>query len=283
MNRLLFAMAIALPFGAQALPLPKTVPAMLQELPETFTNDGYNFEGIVALSNCSGSVIRFETSKDTDNAMVLTNGHCLETGFPTPGQFVANQASSRRFSLYNAQDDTVGTLNATRVIYSSMTKTDITLYALSESYADILSKYNVRPFTLVSTHPTVGTNIQVISGYWNRGYSCSIEAFAHELHEEGYVWQDSVRYSRPGCEVIGGTSGSPVVAADGSRTVVAINNTINEDNEQCTMNNPCEVDEKGNITYHEGYGYAEQTYWIYTCLNKDNQFDLSVDGCLLFH
>lgn len=227
--------------------------------------------------------MRFENSKDTDKAMVLTNGHCLETGFPTPGQFVSNQPSTRRFTLYDAKDSQVGRLNATKVMYSSMTKTDITLYELQETYADILTKFNVHPFTLVSTHPTVDTKINVISGYWNRGYACSIEAFAHELHEENYIWEDSVRYSRPGCEVIGGTSGSPVVAADGSRTIVAINNTINEDNEKCTMNNPCEVDDKGNISYHEGYGYAEQTYWIYTCLNKDNQFDLSVDGCLLFH
>jgi V8-like Glu-specific endopeptidase len=164
-----------------------------------------------------------------------------------------------------------------------MTKTDITLYQLQQTYADILSRYNVRPFTLSSKHPAAGLNINVISGYWNRGYSCAIDTFAHEVHEDGYVWQDSVRYSRPGCEVIGGTSGSPVVAADGSRTVVAINNTINENGEQCTMNNPCEVDVKGGITYQQGYGYAEETYWIYSCLTANNQFDLSVAGCQLFH
>jgi V8-like Glu-specific endopeptidase len=282
MNRIVMMLAICLPFAANALPLPKTVPQALQELPETFTNN-YNFEGIVALSNCSGSLMRFENSKDTDKAMVLTNGHCLEFGFPRPGEFVANKSSNRRFGLYNANDDQVGSVHATKVIYSSMTKTDVTLYELSETYAQIMNSYHVRPFTLVSTHPTVGTNIQVISGYWNRGYSCSIEAFAHELHEEDYIWQDSIRYSRPGCEVIGGTSGSPVVNADGSRTIVAINNTINENNERCTMDNPCEVDDKGDISYHQGYGYAEQTYWIYTCLNKDNQLDLSVAGCQLFH
>ena len=255
---------------------------MLQELPETFTNN-YNFEGIAALSNCSGSLMRFENSKDTDKAMILTNGHCLETGFPKPGQFVSNQPSSRQFTLFDANDQEAGTVRASRILYSSMTRTDITLYELNVTYAQILTSYNVRPFTLVSAHPTAGTNIQVISGYWNRGYTCTIEAFAHELHEEGYIWQDSVRYSRPGCEVIGGTSGSPVVNADGSRTIVAINNTINEDNEQCTMNNPCEVDEKGAISYHQGYGYAEQTYLIYSCLNKDNQFDLSVKDCQLLH
>ena len=282
MKRLLVAIAICLPFSAQALPLPRTAPAMLQELPESFTTS-YNFEGIIALSNCSGSLMRFENSKDTDKAMVLTNGHCLEGGFPSPGEFVANQRSSRRLQVYDAANRRAGTLNATKIIYASMTRTDITIYELQETYAQILANYNVRPFTLVSAHPTIGTNIQVISGYWNRGYSCSIEAFSHELHEEGYIWEDSVRYSRPGCEVIGGTSGSPVVNADGSRTIVAINNTINEDNQKCTMNNPCEVDEKGNISYHEGYGYAQQTYQIYSCLNKDNQFDLSVEGCKLLH
>lgn len=281
MKRILFALAFATPLAANALPLPRTAPASIA-LPESFTNN-YNFEGIVALSNCSGSVIRFETSKDTDQAVILTNGHCLESGFPEPGQFVSNQSSRRSFTLYNSNDERVGTLNATKVIYSTMTKSDITLYQVRQTYAEILSKYNVRPFTLSSKHPATGTAINVISGYWNRGYSCSIEAFAHEVHEEGYVWQDSVRYSRPGCEVIGGTSGSPVVTADGTRTVVAINNTINEDGEQCSMNNPCEVDEKGGVSYHQGYGYAEQTYWIYSCLTADNQLDLSIAGCQLFH
>ncbi len=45
-----------------------------------------DFAGTVSLSNCSGSVIRFPGSADTAPALVLTNGHCLETGFPSPAR-----------------------------------------------------------------------------------------------------------------------------------------------------------------------------------------------------
>ena len=162
------------------------------------------------------------------------------------------------------------------VLYSTMTDTDITLYKLDQTYGDIKSKYNVRPFLLSSKKGDLNQPIQVISGYWQKGYSCQIEAFVFEVKENGWTWKDSVRYSRPGCEVIGGTSGSPVIGT-GTRTIVAVNNTINEDGEQCTLDNPCEVDSHGSITYQKGYAYAEETYLIYTCMNANRQFDL--DDC----
>src|SRR5262249_1655060 len=147
------------------LPLPRTAPSSIA-LPETFTAN-YDFEGIVQLSNCSGSLIRFEASKDDDVGMILTNGHCLEEGFPRPGEGITDQPITPSFSLYDASDRRVGRVNATRIIYSTMTKSDMTIYQLRETYTEIKSRFNVRPFTLSSTHPAVGTAINVISGYWN--------------------------------------------------------------------------------------------------------------------
>ena len=120
----------------------------------------------------------------------------------------------------------------------------------------------------------------MISGFWKRGYSCSINGFVNELKEGEWTWKDSVRYSEPGCEVIGGTSGSPVIQA-GTRTVVAINNTINEHGDKCSVDNPCEVDANGQITYKQGAGYAEETYQIHTCVNANRDIDLSLPGCQL--
>jgi V8-like Glu-specific endopeptidase len=273
-------MSAVFAFSSAAFAFPLPQPGMTSvPFSENFTQD-FNFEGIVSLSNCSGSLVRFETSKDTDQAMVLTNGHCREYGFPAPGQHVYREGSSRRFGLMNAGGDTVGRLNATMIIYSTMTGTDMTLYKLRETYAQILQNYRVRPLTLQSTKPAIGTQIEVISGYWNRGYRCAIEAFVHELREDVYSMTDSIRYSRPGCDVIGGTSGSPVIAK-GTRTVIGVNNTGNESGRRCTMNNPCEVDEHGGITAVAGYSYAQETYWVYSCLNAQNEVDLSVPGCLL--
>jgi hypothetical protein len=48
------------------------------------------------------------------------------------------------------------------------------------------------------------------------------------------------------------------------------------------MNNPCEIDSAGNITAQKDFSYGQQTYQVYTCLNQNNEIDLSVPGCKLF-
>lgn len=242
----------------------------------------FNFEGIVSLNNCSGALIRLENAKDNDKALILTNGHCLETGMPQPGEFVYGQQSSRKFKLFNAQGNEAGRLTATQVVYSTMTKTDMTIYKLKETYNDIKTTFNVEALTLSSEHPSVSDPIEVISGYWHRGYSCAVEAFIHQLKEDRWTEEDSIRYTRPGCVVVGGTSGSPVIHAE-TRKVIGVNNTGSESGYKCTMNNPCEVDADGNITAHKNYSYGQQTYWVYSCLNQFNEVDLSIKDCKLPH
>lgn len=238
-----------------------------------------NFAGTVALSNCSGSVIRFPNSADTDPALVLTNGHCLETGFPAAGEVIVDQASSRTFSLLNSSATKVGTLRASKVAYSTMTDTDVTIYQLTKTYAQIKSSYGISPLTVADTHPVAGTAITVVSGYWKKTYACNVDGFVYRLKEGDWTWKDSVRYTSA-CQTIGGTSGSPVVD-NATGKVVAVNNTGNEDGERCTENNPCEVDENGNVTVREGINYAEETYQIPACFTTGNKLDLSASGCTL--
>ncbi|MEU7167690.1 serine protease [Streptomyces morookaense] len=238
-----------------------------------------DFAGTVALSNCSGSLIRMPSSGDNDPALVMTNGHCLETGMPDPGTVITDQSSSRTFSLLNSSAGKAGTLQATKVAYSTMTDTDVTLYELNTTYAQIKQRYGIDALSLSPDHPVAGTAIKVVSGFWKKIYSCNVDGFVHELHEAGYVWKDSLRYTST-CDVIGGTSGSPVVDVSTGK-VVAINNTGNENGEQCTMNNPCEVDENGNVTVHQGTNYAEETYGIAKCFGTGNKLDLGLPGCTL--
>lgn len=236
------------------------------------------FAGTVALNDCSGSVVRMPNSADTDKAFVLSNGHCLETGFPDAGKVIVNQASTRTFTLLNASGDSLGQLRATKVAYATMTDTDISLYELSSTYAQIKSAYGIRALKVSAAHPTAGTAIDVVSGYWKRIYSCNIDAFVPQLREGQWTWKDSVRYTRA-CQTIGGTSGSPVL--DRAGRVIAVNNTINEAGERCTDNNPCEVDADGNVTVHEGIDYGQQTYWIPGCVATGNKIDLRKAGCAL--
>ncbi|WP_329232300.1 serine protease [Streptomyces sp. NBC_00111] len=237
------------------------------------------FAGTVALSNCSGSVVRVPSAQPGDPALVLSNGHCLETGFPAPGQVVLNKASTRSFTLLNAAGSGVGTLRASKIAYGTMTDTDVSLYQLTRTYAQIESSYGIKALELSAAHPVKGTAITVASGYWKRTYSCAVDGFAYRLKEGAWTWKDSVRYTSA-CQTIGGTSGSPVID-DATGKVVAVNNTGNEDGQRCTDNNPCEVDENGTVTVREGINYAQQTYGIVPCVGTGSQIDLNRAGCAL--
>ncbi|WP_329306414.1 serine protease [Streptomyces sp. NBC_01260] len=237
------------------------------------------FAGTVALSNCSGSVVRTPGSQPGDPALVLSNGHCMESGFPGPGEVVLNQPSTRSFTLLNSSGGGVGTLRASKIAYGTMTDTDISVYQLTSTYAQIESRYGIKALELNTAHPVQGAAITVASGYWKRTYSCNVDGFVYRLKEGEWTWKDSVRYTSA-CQTIGGTSGSPVIDNTTGK-VVAVNNTGNEDGQKCTDNNPCEVDENGQVTVRKGINYAQETYGIVPCIGAGNKFDLSAAGCQL--
>ncbi|MEU9398480.1 serine protease [Streptomyces sp. NPDC048242] len=277
MNKPLLAALSALALaGLGAVPAAAASPAKAAPQAKAVTVD---FAGTVSLSNCSGSVVRLPNSADTDPALVLTNGHCLETGFPEPGEVITGQSSSRTFGLLNSAGTKVATLRANQVVYSTMTDTDVTLYRLTTTYAAIKSSYGINALTLNDSHPVAGSAIKVVSGYWKRIYSCNADGFVYRLKEGGWTWKDSLRYTAA-CNTIGGTSGSPVIDTVTGK-VVAVNNTGNEDGQRCTENNPCEVDENGTVTVRQGINYAEETYQIPACFTTGNKLNLGAAGCVL--
>jgi Trypsin-like peptidase domain len=235
-----------------------------------------DFTGIVALSNCSGAVVRTAASQPSDPALVMSNGHCVK--FFAAGEVLVNQPSSRTFTLLDSTGTrSLGTLRATRLAYGTMTKTDVSFYQLSITYAQLQNNFGSRALTLSATHPTVGEPIRVVSGFHRQIYPCNIDAFAFRLREDRWTWQDSIRYTSA-CHTIPGTSGSPVEDANTSQ-IVGINNTLNEQGQRCTLDNPCEVDQAGNITIHQGIGYGQETFYIPACIGTGSRFDLTRPGC----
>ncbi len=238
------------------------------------------FEGIVKLSNCSGSLVILEGQPTSNLAMVMTNGHCIQKpgGFLNPGEVWVNVPKERALRVYDANMQ-IKNLRATKIMYATMTGTDVALYQLDMTYAQILARYNVRPLLLADTRPLEGTKINIPSGYWDRNWSCEIDGFVHRLLEGGWTFTDAVRYDAA-CDTIGGTSGSPLVEA-GTRTVIAINNTGNNDGQRCTLNNPCEVNEAGDVTVRHTRSYGQQTYQMYGCFDAGFKLDLTLSSCTL--
>jgi trypsin-like peptidase len=233
----------------------------------------------IALSNCSASLVRYPSSVSSDRAMMLTNGHCYEGGFLSAGQVLQNRASTRAGTLLSSSGSTLGRVRADRVLYATMTGTDVTLYRLTTTYASLTSQYGVTALTIAAGHPVDGSSMAIPSSYWKRIWNCSINGFVPTLREDEWTWHDSVRYST-GCDTIGGTSGSPIVDT-ASGQVVGINNTGNEDGEMCTLDNPCEVAADGTTTVVQGQSYGQETYWFTTCLTANRTISLTVPGCLL--
>jgi Trypsin-like peptidase domain len=232
----------------------------------------------IRLSNCSAALVRYPTSRNTDRAMMLTNGHCFEGGFLAPGQVITNRNSNRRGTLLNSSGSSVLRLTADRVLYATMTGTDVTLYRLTRTFGSIQSATGISARTLSASHPVAGDTF-VPSGFFARVFNCDIERFVPTLREDRWTWHDSIRYTR-GCDTIHGTSGSPVVSV-ATGEVVGINNTGNDDGGVCTLNNPCEVNPDGTTTAVKGLNYGQETFWFNTCLTASRRIDLNKPGCLL--
>lgn len=277
--RFILFVFLAIPFNAYAFP---EAPFNALKTPAVWTTSSiqnFDFEGIVKLSNCSGSLVKFSGQPLTSKAIVLTNGHCVKRfGLLEPGEVWHNRAYQRSMEVADASGHFYN-VEATKVMYATMTYTDAALFELRETYLE-LEKLGVAALEVSSEHPVENTPIEIVSGYWERGFRCNIEKFVHKLLEGRWTFNDSIKYSEPGCEVYGGTSGSPIVEV-GTRRVIGINNTGNESGRTCTINNPCEVDDKNNVVVDKGAGYGQQTYIFYSCLSVDFQIDLNVAGCQL--
>lgn len=248
------------------------------EYKQKFSSD-YDFSGMVQIGRCSGSLISLKDNQ-FKKALVLTNDHCQS--FQRPGS-IANVPVAGRVTLLNSLGNYAATLNLERIVYSSMVHTDIAIYELKETYEEIMSRYGIAALQLSKEAPSVGEAVSVISSYHVSGSSCRIDAITHEVKEYHWTWKNSIRYG-DGCRSYSGVSGSPVVS-NNLREVVAINNTSYNGGKACSFGNPCEVDENGNILTLKRQAYAQNTFWVYDCIDekegKKLMFDFDNKGCLL--
>lgn len=281
MKSILILAAAAISTSAFALDIPLKSESILKELKRNARTEekaaNYDFEGIVKLSNCSGSLIILNGMPTSAKGIVMTNGHCIEKpGYLKAGEVVVNERKIRSMKLFKSLNE-LHPIRATKILYATMTDTDVAYYELDQSYDEIKKAYNVDPLELSVDRPALGTRLELLSGYWDRGWTCNIDAFIYKMREGVWTWNDSIRYT-PTCDTMGGTSGSPLIEKS-SRLVIGINNTGNEGGTRCSIMNPCEVDEDGNITATKDTHYGQQTYPLYTCLRPDFAIDLTLPGC----
>ncbi|MBB4683562.1 S1 family peptidase [Amycolatopsis jiangsuensis] len=239
-----------------------------------------NVEGTAKVGDCQGSVVRTRTARPQDPALALTNGHCVPSGRPEPGTAVQDQPADLQdpVTINDPAGYPLATAQATRLVYATMTGTDIALYRLDKTYAQLADE-GAKVFRLSETPMRAGDQLSM--AYVSSRPHCVVEAVVPHLREDGYQQDDAVRYAPSDtCVSRAGYSGAALLAADGT-TVMGINNTHNRDGEQCTGNNPCEVDQNGAVTAVKGRSYGQQVYRITACLTAGSQWDPSRPGCEL--
>lgn len=238
------------------------------------------YEGTADFSNCSGFLFKTADAPMSNKALVMTNGHCVTTFLGrmilSPGQAIANQSKSRSVSIVTERLTKLK-LNTRKLVYATMTGTDMAIYELGLSYQDLFDR-GIRSFELAATSPQKSTLVEVISGHKNIDYSCAIDEILVGLREGGFDFNQSLRFSSE-CEQSNGTSGSPVILKN-TRQVVGISNTFNKSGRSCTDNNPCEIDNDGSISIFHGARYGQQTALLTECITS-GKLDLSLAECKL--
>ncbi|WP_030454646.1 trypsin-like serine protease [Herbidospora cretacea] len=236
-----------------------------------------NVEGAVDLGDCVGSVVRTVASRPDDPALLLTNGHCVEGTRPAPGTALVDRPADRVAPIADRQGYPKVTARAIRLVYATMTGTDIALYRLDRTYAQLAAK-GAKVFRLTSTPVRAGDRLTL--AYTTRRMKCTAKAVV-DLREGGYRLDDAIRYATAeDCAPFHGMSGSALLAPGGA-TVVGVHNTHNEAGGRCTDDNPCEVGPHGKVTSVKGRSYGQQVYRIAACLTSRSRLDLTRRGCSL--
>ncbi|MFJ8826665.1 trypsin-like serine protease [Streptomyces sp. NPDC102467] len=237
-----------------------------------------NVEGAVDLTGCAGSVVRTAASRPKDPAVLLTNGHCVRDQRPAPGAALVDRPADLEVPIADRQGYPKATARANRLMYATMTGADVALYRLDKTYAQLRAA-GAKVFRLTSTPIRAGDPLTM--AYPSVRLNCTAETVVTHLREGGYQQDDSIRYATGAdCAPWPGTSGSALLAPDGN-TVMGIHNTHNRDGEQCTENNPCEVDRDGAVSSAQGRAYGQQVDMIAACLTTGSKLDLSRRDCTL--
>lgn len=274
---MVFGLLVSVPAFARPVPSPLEVLAKASGLIEQKQDDpavAFDWSGVASLPGCSGSVVSFG-QPDTAKAIVMTNGHCIGMLDGPADAVLVNQAYRANVSFYVDQSRKIQG-KITKIVYGLLMPHDVAWLEADKTYGELAAQ-GVKARKISDRVAAIGTPIAIPSGYWNRLYICKVDAIIHEIREAEYVNEDSYKYH---CDTIHGTSGSPIVdVATGD--VVGVNYTGNDDGERCTFNNPCEVDEQGNITVEKGANYGDQIFKVMGCLDSRRNIDLKVAGCQL--
>ncbi len=240
-----------------------------------------NLAGTVKFTNLSGFLFTAEGMSEDRKALIMSNGHGLDPlglNILAAGEVRVDQPMSRKVKIYNGEGRVL-VIHTQRLLYATLTSTDMAVYELGVTYKYLRERYGITPLTLAPEGPTAGLNVTIASAYKGRTYDCTVEAVLPGLREGGRSFIGSLRMAE-GCGTVNGTSGSPMID-NATGLVVGISNTLNSRGGLCGVNNPCEVDAEGRVSAIRGRRYGQQTALLLACFDENFALQLDRPGCAL--
>ncbi len=260
----------------------------------------YNGVGLIRIrdfSSCTGFFIQPKPS-DAAPAYVLTNGHCIDLleNLLSPTEIVVDRTlrsygrSPAILTFTPGYFANVGgrrTYTVRKVLYATMKNNDVALLELTISQKDLIAS-GVNPLQLADKPAGVGTKIDVVGvpaeaiafnyQYLHR-VSCSMGAMVR-VKEGGYDWKQALRHR---CSLLGGMSGSPMIAAAGNKVVGIVNTGGGSGGRRsplCTLDNPCEITKDDKPKPTVSFNYGQLLDRLPGCFNQ-GVFDLQQSSCRL--
>lgn len=267
------------------------------QLLESRPNVGYSGIGLITIrefSNCTGFLI---ATHHQAPAYVVTNGHCIDLidNLLSPTEIVVDRRlrqSGRSAAVLSYTPDyfvkpqrSRRTYKVQRILYATMKNSDLALLELPITQGDLI-RTGISPLTIAPQPAPLGQRIEVVGvpgsvipnhRHFLHRSSCLLGPTVR-VKEGVYEWTQALRNR---CSVVGGMSGSPMIA---NGQVVGIINTgggYDRDRNLCALNNPCEVGSNGRPqhTIHENYGQPIDQ--LPSCFNERGLFDLARSSCRL--
>lgn len=261
----------------------RTIMSTYESIPDDEVDLGT--AGFPALNECESSIVRTSSSQDDDPALLLTNGHCVPNvdesmDMPAQGADIVDQKIDAPVTFTDAGGYGMATSRIDRLLFATMTGTDLALFRLESSFSD-LEKKGARILHVATAPPKAGDAVTLMAAdpFMGGPRECTIEAIVPTLREGGYDQHDALRMEEAErCISEPGFSGAALLAPDG-KTIVGVNNTSNRDGEKCTVDNPCEVSESGEATVLHERPYGQQIVALNDCVAAGSVLDLDAPGC----
>jgi hypothetical protein len=250
---------------------------------------------VVLPMGCTGTVFIMPVMSGEQNALVLTNGHCLDVGdyewqgarHLRPNQFLFNYGidkANHSMSVFRSRGKGGNNYAMKRIVFGTITVTDLAIIELDVTYSSLKGS-GYRVYQLARHMPKMGMTLEFRSYNQNFDGICRVHGIVPSVVEGPYAWTNVVKMElNEKCRIYPGVSGTPGILKNTNEIYAVGNTEYTSEGKECDIMNPCERDvASGKLRPGlPTQTYAMPTAPLYDCYNTNiSYFDFDMMGCKL--